>query len=277
MNNQINEINFKQLNKKTTLSAISKTGTKEWADTNVNILNGCSNNCKYCYAKEMAKRFKRKTSENWKDEILLTEKINKKYNKRDGRIMYPSSHDITEKYLNEHIFVIQNILEKGNDILIVSKPRFECIKKICDTFSQYKTKILFRFTIGSSDNDVLNYWEPNAPTLSERLKSLQYAYKAGYQTSVSAEPLLDSDPVKLYEATSEFITDKIWFGLMRDSKKRLSINCPNDTDAQECAASLANKQDRAFVLNLYDIYKDNLKVAWKDSITRILKTSTIQR
>ena len=32
-------------------------GTKEWADSNVNCYFGCSNNCKYCYAKKMAIRF----------------------------------------------------------------------------------------------------------------------------------------------------------------------------------------------------------------------------
>ncbi len=32
-----------------------KTGTKEWADYNVNCINGCYNNCKYCYAKMIAK------------------------------------------------------------------------------------------------------------------------------------------------------------------------------------------------------------------------------
>ncbi|MFX0035186.1 MAG: hypothetical protein ACFE9I_06050 [Candidatus Hermodarchaeota archaeon] len=41
-------------------------GTKEWADSNVNCYFGCSNNCRYCYEKKMAIRFKRKTEESWK-------------------------------------------------------------------------------------------------------------------------------------------------------------------------------------------------------------------
>ena len=35
-------------------------GTKEWAPYNFNFMNGCSNDCSYCYAKEMAVRFKGK-------------------------------------------------------------------------------------------------------------------------------------------------------------------------------------------------------------------------
>ncbi len=41
-------------------------GTKEWAASNVNIQSGCPNDCRYCYAKSMAIRHKRKTRENWK-------------------------------------------------------------------------------------------------------------------------------------------------------------------------------------------------------------------
>lgn len=43
------------------LSKIQKItlGTKEWADSNVNCYLGCSNNCRYCYAKKMAIRFNR--------------------------------------------------------------------------------------------------------------------------------------------------------------------------------------------------------------------------
>ena len=36
-------------------------GTKEWADENVNIQNGCPNDCRYCYAKAMAVQYKRET------------------------------------------------------------------------------------------------------------------------------------------------------------------------------------------------------------------------
>ena len=31
-------------------------GTKEWAKENVNCVTGCSNNCRYCYARAMGTR-----------------------------------------------------------------------------------------------------------------------------------------------------------------------------------------------------------------------------
>ncbi len=38
------------------------TGTQEWAASNVNIQDGCEHDCRYCYAKTMAIRFKRATA-----------------------------------------------------------------------------------------------------------------------------------------------------------------------------------------------------------------------
>jgi DNA repair photolyase len=41
------------------------TGTQEWAASNVNIQDGCEHDCRYCYAKTMAIRFKRATAKSW--------------------------------------------------------------------------------------------------------------------------------------------------------------------------------------------------------------------
>ena len=61
-----------------------RTGTKEWADSNVNIAFGCSNNCRYCYAKKMSVRFKRNTNDNWKKMVLNKKAVDKNYKKRRG-------------------------------------------------------------------------------------------------------------------------------------------------------------------------------------------------
>ena len=77
-------------------------GTAEWAASNLNYIKGCSNDCKYCFSKEMAIRFKRKTPENWKEEEINWEAYNKNIKQREGFIMFPSTHDITPKHLNMH-------------------------------------------------------------------------------------------------------------------------------------------------------------------------------
>ena len=59
-------------------------GTKEWADYNVNCVKGCANNCKYCYAKLMAIRFGRATEETWKDMSIREEMVQKRFRKYRG-------------------------------------------------------------------------------------------------------------------------------------------------------------------------------------------------
>ena len=56
-------------------------GTREWADHNVNCVIGCSNNCRYCYAKMMAKRFGRKTEDSWKEMVIRRDAVERSYKK----------------------------------------------------------------------------------------------------------------------------------------------------------------------------------------------------
>ena len=189
-------------------------GTKEWADSNVNCYLGCSNDCRYCYAKKMAIRFNRSTEYTWKNMKPNQKNIIKGYAKRKGRIMFPTSHDITMESLDGCIIVLSKLIDAGNEILITSKPRFDCIRKLCNVFNKKKDLIQFRFTITSKTNDLLKFWEPNAPSFNERFKALKFAFKEGFKTSVSVEPFLDEDPYILVEMLYPYITESIWIGKM---------------------------------------------------------------
>lgn len=189
-------------------------GTKEWADSNVNCYLGCSNNCRYCYAKKIAIRFNRRTEETWNIMIPNQKSIKKGYAKRRGRVMFPTSHDITPESLEGCIIVLEKLLAAGNDVLITTKPSLECIKKICNLFFEQKALIQFRFTITSISDKLLNFWEPCAPIYEERIDALKFAFKEGFMTSVSIEPFLDRDPFILVEKLNPFITETIWIGKM---------------------------------------------------------------
>jgi DNA repair photolyase len=189
-------------------------GTREWADSNVNCYQGCSNNCRYCYARKMAIRFGRKTEDTWKIMVPNMKAIKKGYNKRNGRIMFPSSHDITAESLENCLVVLAKLLDAGNEVLVTTKPRFNCVKKVCETFSDKKDLMQFRFTITSNNDTLLNFWEPGAPSFQERVDSLKYAFNHGFKTSVSIEPYLDEDPFLLVEKIRPFITESIWIGKM---------------------------------------------------------------
>ncbi len=189
-------------------------GTKEWADSNVNCYYGCSNNCKYCYAKKMAIRFKRKTENTWKIMESNQKAIKKGYSKRKGRIMFPTSHDITPESLNGCLIVLKKLLDANNEVLITTKPNLNCIKFICNSFYKKKDLIQFRFTITSFNNDLLSFWEPNASLYEERLESLRHSYNKGYKTSISIEPFLDKNPFLLVDKLIPYTTESIWIGKM---------------------------------------------------------------
>ena len=245
-------------------------GTRQWAPYSENCLLGCAHDCRYCYAKAMAIQYKRTTPQSWKNEALRPGILQKKFRKRDGVIMVPSSHDITPAHLSECLTFLKNILSPGNEVLIVSKPHLECVKAICGEFAGYRDKILFRFTIGSSDSTTLKFWERNAPDFAERLESLKYAFSEGYQTSVSCEPMLDDNIGDVINQVSPFVTDKIWLGKANLLCSRLALNGENDPVMIQAAKDLMASQKDKNILQLYSRYKYNPQIEWKNSIKKVV-------
>lgn len=244
-------------------------GTHEWAVKTVNFITGCQHDCKYCYSKEMAIRFKRKTKNTWKNETVR-ETIPETFKKIDGTIMFPSSHDIHPCHIDETINVIEKLLVAGNQLLIVTKPHYECITAICEIFHKYKEKILFRFTIGSADSEILKFWEPGAPDFKERISALKYAYNEGFQTSVSCEPMLDNNIDEVVEKALPYVTDSIWLGKANYLIKRLKLNGYRDRQIINKAEQLLEWQSDENVKSLYNKYKNTKKIKWKESIKSVV-------
>ena len=239
---------------------------RQWAYKTINFITGCGNQCKYCYSCAMAANYRQVDPANWGNEILRQKDVDKKITKYPIMVMSPSSHDIRPNHLPQAIQVLEHILISGNEVLVVSKPNFDCIKKICETFTGYRDKILFRFTIGSLDSLVLRFWEPKAPSFEERFECLKLAFNMGYQTSVSAEPLLDKEVHSLIRRLSPYITDTIWIGKTEQLRKRLTMNGYNDPSTVVNAEELIEWQnDPCFIRDLYETYKDNPMIRWKTS------------
>lgn len=246
-------------------------GTAEWAAvTNANFCTGCSHECRYCFARYNAvQRFRTLPSNAaWGTETVRWKDVNKPRKLEKGIVMLPVTHDITPAILDPFCIVLRKLLAVGNSVLIVSKPHFECIVRICCQFQDYKDKILFRFTIGSVNNDILGFWEPHAPKFEERKASLKYAFECEYKTSVSCEPLLDpANATKLYDELVPFITDSIWFGKLNKPDKRIDMTVPG---MQERLDAILTWQTDAKVKEVYARFKDKPKVKWKESYKEVL-------
>jgi DNA repair photolyase len=218
----------------------------------------------------MAIRFKRKTPDNWKIEEINLEKFKKKYVKKNGYIMFPTSHDITPENVDISMAFLGNLLKSGNDILIVTKPHLDVVKAICQKFGDYKERILFRFTIGSMDSDVLKFWEPKAPSFEERLASLKHAHSMGFKTSVSCEPALDTNTIELAETFMPYVNDAVWLGKANRLKSIIKLNCGDDLITQKAAEQLEKSQTDEWAWGLYKHFKDNPQIKWKDSMKKVL-------
>ena len=244
------------------------TGTKEWADFNVNCIKGCSNNCRYCYAKMMAKRFGRCTEETWKDMEVNQKAVDKNYKKYNGRVMFPSSHDIVNdpETLEPCMIVLDKLLKEGNEVLVTTKPDIEVVKRIINQFTKYKEQIQFRFTISSNNDDTLSFWEPGAPPYLIRKEALKLAKEEGYETSLSIEPFLDYTPYELIEELDEYVTDTIWVGPMNYIAK--SNITPND---EPYYTQIRENVNPEHLREIHEHLKNNPKIKFKDSLLNQMK------
>jgi DNA repair photolyase len=244
-------------------------GTREWSTKTVNCCTGCSHDCRYCYARSMAVRFGRVTPEEWKDEKVRQRDVDKAYRYYEGSVMLPSSHDITENNFEACFNVLEKLLKAGNKVLVVSKPHLNCISSICNKLDDYRENILFRFTIGAVDNDVLSFWEPGAPSYEERKQSLEYAFDNGFQTSISVEPMLDSEHIfDLVDDLSPYVTDAIWIGKMNQPRRRIEIT---DEVVEAAVAKIEAGQTDERIIAIYESLKTNPIIKYKASIKKVVK------
>ena len=203
--------------------------------------------------------------------IIREDVVNKQFRKFSGRVMFPSSHDIIDlpDYEEACFKVLENLLKSGNEVLVTTKPRLSIIKKIDKEFSDFKEQIQFRFTITSTNDQLLKFWEPNAPLFQERLKSLQYTFKKRYKTSVSIEPFLDYDPKPLIDTISPYVTESIWLGVMnyipRNNVRKTEISYYD---------SIRKNYSEEHLREIYEIFNECSKIRWKDSIKTKLKLIT---
>jgi len=244
-------------------------GTKEWSDISANCQDGCENNCKYCYAKEMAIRFNRRSVDDWKENRPASRKLRKAIKHAPCRVMFPTTHDIVPENLDACCGAIRKLLDAGHSLLIVTKPRLECIKRICEEFTNERSRILFRFTIGSSSDEVLSYWEPGASNFEERIDCLVCAYENHFSTSISCEPMLDNNIGSVIAATKYFVTDAIWLGKMNDARNRITMNGGTEEDLESLHILIQTQSDDR-INELYMKHKDHPKIKWKESIKRVV-------
>ena len=127
---------------------------------------------------------------------------------------------------------------------------------------------MFRFTIGADDDRLLRYWEPGASNYQERLSSLRLAYRKGFRTSVSIEPMLDSPNIFRHVTNlSPFVTDSIWIGKLNNIRSRVRAETDEDRTAIK---RIEDGQTNERIFEIYNSLKDFPLIRWKDSVKKIV-------
>ena len=244
-------------------------GTREWAVAELNCSIGCPYQCRYCYARAKALAMQRiKSVADWAQVRTDQGAIQEDYPLFTGQVMFPASHDIVPENLDSCLSFIGRLLEKGNRVLIVSKPYPEMVQKLCDSFGAYKEQVLFRFTITARSEKILSFWEPAAPGYRLRKESLVVALNGGYKTSVSIEPMLDRNDIHgLVDELSPLVTHSIWIGLMNKISDRVVVDSlETRNEITRISAGQTNDQVRL----LYESLNNNPLIRWKESIKNIV-------
>lgn len=246
------------------------TGTKEWAKKNINLFTGnCENACIYCYA----------VANNWRfgkagEQVIKKDLLTHNFRKRDYVTMYPSAHDIRMKDIGYHVQFLKNFLSSGSRLLIVTKADAECTAILGKELYDYRDQVEFRVTIGSANQHVLEFFEPNAPKVWDRLAALTIANSI-FKTSLSIEPMLDTSPKKILERFSDFVSGDIWIGKLNRSKYRIIANGYRYKLSR--ALELVKWQsDDNNILRIVEKLSKYPNVRWKDSIREVIERSNYE-
>lgn len=250
----------------------NKTGVQEWAPNSFNCVLGCSNDCRYCYAKKIKKdRFK--LTDDWSKEILL-DKMKEAQKFYKGGIMFPTAHDITIQNYEHCIKHLKALLDANNKVLVVSKMSDEVAARFVEDFKPTEN-LEIRISIthsGIHEKICIPYhFEGKSPKISERIDSLKLLLNV-FKCSVSVEPLLDlivlSDFIeaRLKYRNNCLNVKNIWIGCLTNYELNPKIR------AEELVIELYKT-----LPEIYEEYKQYEFIKWKDSFFKAMNRELKRR
>jgi DNA repair photolyase len=251
------------------------TGVQEWAEHSFNLQIGCQNNCIYCYAANNSNRYGIRKRDDWSREELTKNASIQSYPLKQGVVMFPTTHDITDFNVEQFIRIASLVLAKGNRLLIVSKPQRIVIWHVMRSLEQWKSQILFRFTIGAMDDCLVNLWEPGASHPLDRLFTLADTQLLGFARSVSIEPMLGGveETLRVVDNVRIWNPETVWIGKMNKIRLRVQNIKP---EVNEAINLIEYQQRDSEILRLYAALKDVPVIRWKDSINTVLAENGIE-
>ncbi len=179
---------------------------KEYAPLAITCYMGCGHCCKYCYVPEQIK----KSSDEYFSGPGPREDIINKVKKDAGKLSLARSDLFHEQPDNEilisfigdpyqpaemelHItcHVIEILIQHNLPFTILTKGGTRAVRDF-NLLSNYP-KARFGTTLIFTDQKDVDYWEPYAAPVNDRIKALKKAHDKGIPTWISIEPVIKSD------------------------------------------------------------------------------------
>jgi DNA repair photolyase len=182
--------------------------------------------------------------------------------------MSPTAHDTFPENVNAMIAAWKRMLDAGHYLVIVSKPLLPCIDKITTELAGYKDRVLFRFTITSNNQEILDEWELFAPTFDERVSCLKLVKERGFIVSVSMEPFL-SDPVETVKTIREHVNGEIWIGMMNGFPSEKIIGKPFSSKLKTEIERVKQLYALGNIERIVEALRGDPAIQWKESFIKI--------
>lgn len=175
---------------------------REYSPLALNIYNGCSHKCKYCYLKNINSLLSGDKPVKRKDILKQIEAQLNKFIPKNQVLMsfvsdiYCEGADITRDVLNL-------LLKYQVPLAILTKNK--SVVKDLDIFKKFDN-IKIGMTLTFTNEDESKEWEPGASTPYERFKALEYLHKHGVKTFASLEPVIDAkQTLSIISKTNKYV------------------------------------------------------------------------
>ena len=89
--------------------------------------------------------------------------------------------------------------------------------------------------------------------------------------------MLDERVDKVVMAVKSHVTNTVWLGRVNMLSNAITMNCPRDKNAKQMAQGLWDLHTDKWIWDLYDKYKADSFIRWKDSIKKVVGLPRPQR
>jgi DNA repair photolyase len=140
-------------------------------------------------------------------------------------VQSPSGHDLYPQIVEHASEQFVELLNKTPcNLLIHSKPSLSVMQCLAHNLYPWRDRIMFSFTIGTANAEVMKIVETMAPELDERVAALEHVYKAGFQVGVGCTPALDIFVEDTYQLVRPWLRGPFRVGAVYGAENELTRN-----------------------------------------------------